>query len=65
MPAVLAAWGVCGEGGGGGGKGLLLFLLFLHFFRVFFQSPLLLSVLSPTISSISFLPLCGRRHRMT
>ena len=52
-PAILAA-----------GKGKVLFLLFLHF-HYFSLSPLFLSFISSTISSISLLPFSGRLHYMT
>ena len=61
-PAIL----VVGKGRGG----MFLFLLFLHFHSCssFFPAPLfhlLYSLFSPTLSSISFLPFSGRRHKMT
>ena len=61
-PAIL----VVGKGRGG----MFLFLLFLHFHSCssFFPVPLfhlLYSLFSPTLSSISFLPFFGRRHKMT
>ena len=46
------------------GKGIgrmFLFLLFLHFHSCSSFFPVLLSI----ISSITFLPLSGRRHKMT
>ena len=51
---------VAGKGRGG----MFLFLLFLHFHSCssFFLS---LSFVSSTVSSISFLPFSGRRHKMT
>ena len=45
---------------GNGRGGMFLFLLFLHF-----HSFLPLSFISSTLSSISFLPFSGRRHKMT
>ena len=61
-PAIL----VVGKGRGG----MFLFLLFLYFHSCssFFPAPLfhlLYSLFSPTLSSISFLPFSGRRHKMT
>ena len=55
-PAIL----VVGKGRGG----MFLFLLFLHFHSCssFFPCP---SLSSPLLSSISFLPFSGRRHKMT
>ena len=64
-PAIIVAGkgtgarGVCVCGGGGGG-GMFLFLLFLHF-----HSCSLSSLSLSFISSISFLPFSGRRHKMT
>ena len=55
-PAILVA----GKGRGG----MFLFLLFLHLYS-FPLSSLSLSFISPTISSISFLPFSGRWHKMT
>ena len=55
-PAILVA---------GKGRGeMFLFLLFLHFIHVLLSS-LSLYFISSTISSISFLPFSGRRHKMT
>ena len=55
-PAILVA---------GKGRGeYFLFLLFLYFHSCSFFS-LFLSFISSTISSISFLPFSGRRHKMT
>ena len=60
-PAIL----VVGKGRGG----MFLFLLFLHFHSFTFipvpLSSLSLSFISSTLSSISFLPFSGRRHKMT
>ena len=62
-PAIL----VVGKGRGG----MFLFLLFLHFHSCssFFPVPLfhlLYSLFCPsTLSSVSFLPFSGRRHKMT
>ena len=49
---------------GKGRGGMFLFLLFLHFHSCssFFPVP---SFISSTLSSISFLPFSGRRHKMT
>ena len=55
-PAILVA----GKGRGG----MFLSLLFLHFHSCF-SFFLSLSFISSTISSISFLPFSGRRHKMT
>ena len=55
MPAILAAGKRRGQ--------MLLFRLFLTFITVPFSS-LSLSFISCTISSISFLPFSGRRHKM-
>ena len=57
-PAIL----VVGKGRGG----MFLFLLFLHFHSCssFFPVPLPCPC-SSTLSSISFLPFSGRRHKMT
>ena len=65
-PAVLAySWArpailVAGKGRGG----MFLLLLFLHFHSCssFFPA---LSFISSTVSSSSFLPFSGRRHKMT
>ena len=56
-PAIL----VVGKGRGG----MFLFLLFLHFHSCSSFFPVPLSVISSTLSSISFLPFSGRRHKMT
>ena len=45
-------------------RGMFLFLLFLHFHSCSSFFPVL-SFISSTISSISFLPVSGRRHKMT
>ena len=47
--------------------GMFLFLLFLHFHSCssFFSVPLSSLSLSPTSSTISFLPFCGRQHKIT
>ena len=55
-PAILVA--------GKGRRGMFLFLLFLHFHSCSSFFPVL-SFISSTISSISFLPVSGRRHKMT
>ena len=55
-PAIL----VVGKGRGG----MFLFLLFFTFIPVPLSSPSL-SFISSTLSSISFLPFSGRRHKMT
>ena len=55
-PAILVA--------GKGRRGMFLFLLFLHFHSCSSFFPVL-SFISSTISSISFLPFSGRRHKMT
>ena len=47
-----------------GRRGMFLFLLFVHFFPAPLTS-LSLCFISSTISSISFLPFSGRRHKMT
>ena len=47
-----------------GRRGMFLFLLFLHFHSCSSFFPVL-SFISSTISSISFLPVSGRRHKMT
>ena len=55
----------------GKGRGVmflfLLFFFFLFFFSVssIFLSPLSLSFISSTISSVSLLPFTGSRHKMT
>ena len=53
-PAVLAA-------GKGRGEMFFCFITFFHFLL----SPLAISFISSTISSISILPFSGRRHKMT
>ena len=55
-PAILVA--------GKGRRGMFLFLLFLHFHSCSSFFPVL-SFISSTISSISCLPVSGRRHKMT
>ena len=55
-PAILVA--------GKGRRGMFLFLLFLHFHSCSSFFPVL-SFIYSTISSISFLPVSGRRHKMT
>ena len=55
-PAILVA--------GKGRRRMFLFLLFLHFHSCSSFFPVL-SFIPSTISSISFLPVSGRRHKMT
>ena len=55
-PAILVA--------GKGREVMFLFLLFFHFHSVPLSS-LSLSFISSAISSVSFLPFSGRRHKMT
>ena len=58
-PAILVA----GKGRGGGGGGV--FISSVSSLSFLFLSSLSLSFILSTISSISFLPFSGRRHKMT
>ena len=58
-PAILVA------GKGRGGMFLCFLLLFFFAFIPVNLSSLSLSFISSTISSVSFLPFSGRRHKMT